>query len=194
MSRPGHCDVCGARVDHHRPSKHIDHAFVCAWDDDVRARRAARREGAVAVYGDRFSWRVFDSVDGCVATGCLRGRHGIAWFRGHEYEPPPPAVLLERMRERRARRILRRVTARGTLEITEAFQVWILEDFLCDDWDVTRTYGDWFTAVTVTRERLDIPKFTVPEPDGRDRWTLYSEEHDVTVVIEKRVVGTLVRP
>lgn len=195
MSRPGHCDVCGMRIDHHRPSKHrADHPFACAWDDDVRARRAARREGLSPVFSSSVWAAGPERVDGCMATGCLRGRHGIGWYRYHEYEPPPPAVLLDRMRERRARRILRRVAARGTWEITEAFQVWLDDDCVCDDWDVNRTYGDWPTMLTVTRERLGIPKFVVPVPDGRDRWTLYSLENDVTVIIERRVVGTLVRP
>lgn len=193
MSRPGHCDVCGARVDHHRPSKHIDHPFACARDDDVRARRAARLSGA-SVYTGRAAWRTDESVDGCVVTGCRRGRHGPLWYRDHVYEPPPAPVLLERMRERRAARILRRVRARGTWAYATVHMVWLDSDHVCDDWDVTRTYGDWSTMVTVTRERLGISKFVVPTPDGLDRWTLYSEREEVTVIIERRVVGTLVRP
>lgn len=190
MSRPGHCDTCGARVDHHRPSKHIDHDFVCAWDDDVRARRYARHEGRppVGLFGES------DGVDGCVATGCLQGRHGVGWFRGHEYEPPPAAVLLERMRDRRARRIRRRVIAGGTWAYAIVYQVWIDDESFCDDWDVTRIHGDWSTMLRVTRERLGISRFVVPTPDGRDRWTLYSDEHAVTVCVWKRTVGTLVRP
>lgn len=194
MSRPGHCDVCGARVDHHRASKHIDHDFTCAWDDDVRARRAARLSGA-SVYTGYAPWREFDSVDGCVATGCPRGRHDVEWFRGHEYEPPPAGVLLERMRARRARRILRRVSARGVWTYTTVYMVSVDPFTVFEDaWDVTRTYGDWSTMLTVTRERLGISKFVVPTPDGRDRWTLYSEREDAMVWIDRRVVGTLVRP
>jgi hypothetical protein len=130
-----------------------------------------------------------------MGTGCLRGRHGPLWYRGHVYEAPPAPVLLERMRDRRAARILRRATARGTWAYATVYMVGV-DPFtvFTDEWDVTRTYGDWTTMLTVTRERLGISKFAVPTPDGRDRWTLYSEREDATVWIERRVVGTLVRP
>lgn len=134
-----------------------------------------------------------DAVDGCM--GCLRGRHGPAWYRDHVYEPPPAPVLLERMRERRAARIMRRVQARGTWTYATVYMVWLDDaDVLCDDWDVTRTYGDWTTMLTVTRERLGISKFAVPEPITPRQWSMYSEREGVTVIIERRVVGTLVRP
>lgn len=194
MSTSGHCDVCGRRIDRHRrEGRTTYHVFTCAADDATRELRAARRSGA-SVYTGRAAWRTYESVDGCMGTGCLRGRHGPLWYRDHVYEPPPAPVLLERMRDRRAVRILRRVRARGTWTYTTVYQVWLADDFICDDWDVTRAYGDWPTMLTVTRERLGVSKFVVPTPDGRDRWTLYSEREDVTVIIGRRVVGMLVRP
>lgn len=195
MSRPGHCDVCGTRVDHHRQGflEHV-HDFTCAWDDATRALRAARREGRAPGFTSPV-WAGPERVDGCVGTGCLRGRHGPLWYRDHVYEPPPEDVLLERMRERRAARLRRRVAARGTWAYATVYQVWLDPDTTFGDaWDVERVYGDWSTMLTVTRERLGISRFTVPIPDGSDRWTLYSEREDVTVDIWRRVVGILVRP
>jgi hypothetical protein len=196
MSRPGHCDVCGARIDHHRASKHIDHPFACSWDSDVRALRAARREGMpYPSQSWHHPWADPEGVDGCAHGDCFKGPHGLSWFRGHEYEPPSADVLLRRMRDRRARRLLRKVNARGVWSYVIVYQVWVDPyTVFTDEWEVTRTYGDWPTMLTVTRERLGISRFVVPTPDGRDRWTLYSEREDATVWIERRVVGTLVRP
>jgi hypothetical protein len=172
----------------------MGHPYVCRADDDLRRLRAARREGEPYIGSLHRSWREFDHVNGCVATGCLRGPHGLGWFRPHAYEPPPAPVLLERMRERRIRRIERRIKARGTWDVRPVFHVWVPDDE-CDDWDVNRFYGDLPTAVSVTRERLGISKFTVPERDGAGGdWYMYSDLHDVTAWITRRVAGTLVRP
>lgn len=189
MSIRGLCDACHGSVPDHYAVNGLGHPYVCRADDDLRRLRYARGEGRMppGMFNEP------EAVDGCMAAGCLWGRHGLGWFRPHAYEPPPPAVLLERMRERRMRRIERRVKARGTWDIRPVYHVWLDEE-VCDDWEVTRTYLDWHTAVSVTRERLRISKFTVPEPIWARRWSLYSDEHGVTAIIDKSVVGTLVRP
>lgn len=179
-------------MDHHR--RPLGHAFTCAWDDDVRARREARREGLSPVFSSP-AWAGPERVDGCMGTGCLRGRHRPLWYRDHVYEPPPAVVLLDRMRWRRVRRAVHRSTAAGVVETRTIFVAYCDPDHVFEDaWDVAGDYGDLWTAVHLTRRCLDISKFVAPVPDGRGRWTLYSAEHDVTAIIERRVVTTLVRP
>ena len=179
------CDVCGRPP--HRHGKPIwtlyaPHAYVCSRDDALREVRLRSREGA------RGHEPLPDGlpVDRCMYEGCVRGRHEV-WSIGHEYEPPSDAVLLERMRVRRGRRL-----AAGrpvTRSHATVYHVWVEEPEEYDPFDeVGGLYADLSTAIRVTRNRLGISPLVAPLRRNDDTWSLHCERAGITALVRRRSV------
>jgi hypothetical protein len=175
------CDMCGTRIEDHAG---MGHPYTCAADDALRALRKARFAGCAA-----------EPVMGaCVYPGCARDHDAGT---KHDYRPPSAGVLLARMRERWADRILRRVNARGVWETTDVYHAY-MEDSDADPFDgygVNRLYADMSTAVRTSAERIGLSRFAAAVPHrGTRHWRLTNEREELTVIIERRAVGRLARP
>lgn len=209
MTRKGHCDVCGnPPPPHHWDRSATDngfHPYTCAADDAIRALRKARFAGSI---DDLAGWRRhYDpathtyrleycdpGMDPCGWAGCvhpLGHRYPVGSSEGpgmHDWRPPTEATLLERMRARHVERWRRRERARGETWSVRA-PVWharVEEGDAYDVYGVDCLYADLPSALRGTRVLLGLSRFAGPVREDHGRWTVYSEEHELTVVIDRR--------
>lgn len=214
ISRKGRCDWCDAppHLHHARPA-YLEgaHKYSCAADDRIRRERKDRFVGSVdwwPGYTRRYvpETRMYEvtwnetPMDQCGWPGCSRGAHaGLSWSTTqagqHTYLPPTDAQLLERMRARRVARQRLREASRGEVWSIRrgVWHAWV-EDDTYDEYEANRLYTDLVSALRATRRLLGVSRFVGAVRDGAVRWTLHSDECDVTAIIERRAVHGMERP
>ncbi len=214
ISRKGHCDWCGTPPHLHRKAGDVyvsGHTYECDADDRIRRERRDRFVGSVGWwpgYTRRYvpETRMYEvtwnetPMDQCGWPGCSRGAHAEgAWSTvqpgTHDYRRPTDAQLLERMRARRAARQRLREASRGEVWSIRrgVWHAWV-EDDTYDEYEANRLYTDLVSALRATRRLLGVSRFVGAVRDGDVRWTLHSDECDVTAIIERRAVHGMERP